>query len=117
MKHKKRSRPNPAADDENRTELGQSGATAARIGKDDVATEQGTELETGGQAGDLQQISRVADADSESVAELIEEGQAFEAGVISGVEDAPDADAGEVRTKEVPEDDIPPEYRKTRETD
>ena len=48
---------------------------------------------------------------------LIEEGQAFEAGVISGVEDAPDADAGEVRTKEVPEDDVPPEYRKTRETE
>lgn len=116
MKHKKRNPPSTAADDENRTELGQPDVDA-RIGKDDVATEQGTELETGGQSGDLQQISRVAEVDSESVAELIEEGQAFEAGVISGVEDAPDADAGEVRTKEVPEDDIPPEYRKTRETD
>ena len=117
MKHKKRSRPNAAADDESRTELRQPDADATRIGKNDVATEQGTEPETGGQAGDLQQISRVSDADSESVAELIEEGQAFEAGVISGVEDAPDADAGEVRTKEVPEDDVPPEYRKTRETE
>src|ERR1700730_8502098 len=116
MKHKKRNPPS-TADDENRTELGQTDVDDARVGKDDVATEQGTELETGGQAGDLQQISRVADADSESVAELIAEGQAFEAGVISGVEDAPDADAGEVRTKEVPEDDIPPEYRKTSETE
>ncbi|MFY9527384.1 MAG: hypothetical protein WAR24_00595 [Candidatus Acidiferrales bacterium] len=48
--------------------------------------------------------------DSESVTELAEEGQDFEAEVVSGVENAPDADKGEVRTKEVPEDDVPPEY-------
>ena len=42
--------------------------------------------------------------------ELLEEGQAFEAGVVSGVENAPDADEGEVRTREVPEDDVPREY-------
>ena len=46
----------------------------------------------------------------ESVEELVEEGQAFEAGVVSGVEDAPDADEGEVTTREVPEDDVPEEY-------
>jgi hypothetical protein len=45
-----------------------------------------------------------------SVEELAEEGQDFEAEVVSGVENAPDADKGEVRTKEVPEDDVPPEY-------
>ena len=49
-------------------------------------------------------------ADSESVEELIEEGQAFEAGIVSGVENAPDADQGEVRTHQVPEDDVPAEY-------
>jgi hypothetical protein len=48
---------------------------------------------------------------------LIEEGQAFEAGIVSCVEDAPSADEGEIRTKEVPEDDVPPEYRNTRETE
>jgi hypothetical protein len=32
-----------------------------------------------GQAGDTQQISSVADVDSESVEELVEEGNAFEA--------------------------------------
>jgi hypothetical protein len=52
----------------------------------------------------------VAEADSESVAELVEEGQPFEADAISGVEDAPDPDVAEVRTKQVPEDDVPSEY-------
>src|SRR5215471_4195430 len=67
--------------------------------------------EAGGQAGDTEGLSRAEIADSESVEELIEEGQAFEAGVVSGVEDAPDADQGGVRTREVPEEDVPEEYR------
>ncbi len=67
--------------------------------------------ESGGQSGDTEQISRSEIADSESVEELLEEGQAFEAGVVSGVENAPDADQGEVRTREVPEDDVPQEYQ------
>ncbi|HEY3129094.1 MAG TPA: hypothetical protein VGL91_06525 [Acidobacteriota bacterium] len=71
----------------------------------------GSGAETAGQSGDIQGLSHVAGVDSESVAELLEEGQAFEAGVVSGVEDAPDADVAEVTTKEVPEDDVPPEYR------
>ena len=65
---------------------------------------------TGGQAGDLQGLSGGPEADSESVEELLEEGQAFEAAVVSGVENAPDADQGGVRTRQVPEDDVPPEY-------
>ena len=52
----------------------------------------------------------MADVDSKSVEELVEEGQAFEAEVVSGVEDAPDSGEDEVTTKEVPEDDVPPEY-------
>ncbi len=66
--------------------------------------------ESGGQSGDTEGLSRAELADSESVEELVEEGQAFEAGVIEGIEDAPDADEGEVRTREVPEDDVPEEY-------
>jgi hypothetical protein len=73
--------------------------------------EKGPGPDAGGQSGDIQGLSGVAKADSESVAELAEEGQSFEAEVVSGVENAPDADAGEIRTKEVPEDDVPPEYR------
>jgi hypothetical protein len=47
---------------------------------------------------------------SESVEELVEEGQFFEADVVSGVERAPDADQGEVKVSEVRADDIPGEY-------
>jgi hypothetical protein len=65
---------------------------------------------SGGESGDLQGLSNTAGADSESVDELLEEGNAFEAEVVEGVEDASDADEGEVRTHEVPEDDVPQEY-------
>jgi hypothetical protein len=63
-----------------------------------------------GQAGDTQGLSDDAEADSESVLELVEEGQSFEAEVIAGVEDAADPDVAEVHTKERPEDDVPSEY-------
>jgi hypothetical protein len=65
---------------------------------------------SGGQSGDLQGLSNVGRANSESVDELLEEGNAFEAEVVKGVEDAGDADQGEVHTHEVPEDDVPGEY-------
>jgi hypothetical protein len=63
-----------------------------------------------GQSGDTQGLSDIAEADPESVEELLEEGQSFEAEVISGVENAPDPDVAEVHTKQVPEDDVPSEY-------
>ena len=66
--------------------------------------------ESGGQSGDTQGLSRREFDDSESVEELLEEGQYAEAEAISGVENAPDADEGEVHTREVPEDDVPQEY-------
>ena len=69
-----------------------------------------TGLPSGEESGDLQGLSNVEDADSESVDELLEEGNAFEAGVISGVEEAGDRDEQEVHTHEVPEDDVPEEY-------
>jgi hypothetical protein len=72
--------------------------------------ERGTGPDSGGQSGDTQGLSGVAEAGSESVEELAEEGQSFEAEAISGVEDAPDPDVAEVHTKQVPEDDVPPEY-------
>jgi hypothetical protein len=65
---------------------------------------------SGGQSGDLQGLSNREGADSESVDELLEEGNAFEAEVVKGIEDVPDADEDEVRTHEVPEDDVPDEY-------
>jgi hypothetical protein len=66
--------------------------------------------DSAGQAGDIQQISHVAGVDSESVEELLEEGNVFEAGVVEGVENAKDPDVSEVTTREVPEDDVPKEY-------
>ena len=65
---------------------------------------------SGGQSGDLQGLSNRAGADSESVDELLEEGNAFEAEVVKGVEDVPDADEGEVRTRQFPVDDVATEY-------
>src|SRR5260370_35141364 len=62
------------------------------------------------QSGDLPGLSSVESADSESVGELLDEGNAFEADVVTGVEDAGNADEKEVRTHEVPEDDVPGEY-------
>ncbi len=65
---------------------------------------------SGEESGDLQGLSNVASADSESVDELLEEGNAFEAGVVSGVERAGEREGREVHTREVPEDDVPGEY-------
>jgi hypothetical protein len=67
-------------------------------------------IQSGEQSGDLQGLSRVESADSESVDELLEEGNAFEADVVKGVEAADEEDEKEVRTHEVPEDDVPGEY-------
>ena len=64
----------------------------------------------GAGGGDFDGVSVVEGADSESPEELLEEGQTFEAGIVSGVENAPDPDQGEVRTHEVPQDEVPEEY-------
>jgi hypothetical protein len=71
---------------------------------------EGQGVRSGDQSGDLQGLSNVQGADSQSVDELLDEGNAFEAEVVKGVEDSGDADEGEVRTHEVPQDDVPGEY-------
>jgi len=77
-----------------------------------MAHDEDTDLgpESGGQSGDDEGLAEEASVDSESVKELADEGQSFEAGVVEGVENAPDPDVDEVRTRQVPEDDVPPEY-------
>jgi hypothetical protein len=52
-----------------------------------------------GQSGDLQGLSRRAVVDSESVAELVQEGQFHEAEAVAAVEDALDPDQGELRIR------------------
>jgi hypothetical protein len=73
-------------------------------------TKQEASTGSAGQSGDTQGLSGVAEAGSESVEELLEEGQSFEAEAIGGVQDAADPDVAEVHTKQVPEDDVPGEY-------
>jgi hypothetical protein len=72
--------------------------------------EMGRISRSAGQSGDLQGLRDTEGADSESVDELLEEGNAFEANVVAGVEHAEDNEEQEVHTKEVPEDDVPEEY-------
>lgn len=79
-----------------------------------VFAAEGLRPRSGGQSGDLQGLSNLESADSESVDELLEEGNAFEAEVVKGVEDAGDADEGEVHTHEVPQDDVRGEYRRKK---
>jgi hypothetical protein len=70
-----------------------------------------------GSSGDSQGLSNLEEEDSESVEELVEEGQYFEAAAVSGIEDAPTPDVAEVRTRQVPEDDVPAEYLEEDERD
>jgi hypothetical protein len=99
-----RSAPKEVRSPESSTLGGETFSTSERPGK------RGIGFGSAGQSGDVQGLSRRALVDSESVEELLEEGQAREAAAISGVEDAPDPDEAEVRTRQVPEDDVPEEY-------
>ena len=69
-----------------------------------------SETVSGAFSGDLQGLSRAEQADSESVEELVEEGNIFEAGAVAGVEESDNAEEKEVHTHELPEDDVPEEY-------
>jgi phage tail tape-measure protein len=92
-------------------------------GKDDAVEITAVELRglgapSGGQSGDIQGLSRLQIGNSESVEELVEEGQDREAEMVSAVENVPDADApvlprkkGEAEAEEFPEEEeVPPEY-------
>lgn len=96
---------------------GRSGGAATTKPGPSARIHQGVGLNKVPKSSDSEGLSAVEDVDSESVAELADEGQAFEAEVVDAVENAPDADQGEIRTREVPENDVPPEYRDYRETD
>ena len=102
----------PIAKKASRVKPGRASTRLVRGNPEDVDTLEftppGRGARSGGQSGSLQGLSDVESADSESVDELIEEGNAFEAEVVKGVEDAPDEE--EVHTHEVPEDDVPEEY-------
>jgi hypothetical protein len=107
----KKAAPAKKASPKKKKALKKSRARGKSDGVDTVVFEpKGLGARSGGQSGDLQGLSNREGADSESVDELLEEGNAFEAEVVKGIEDVPDADEGEIRTHEVPEDDVPEEY-------
>jgi N utilization substance protein A len=68
--------------------------------------------EEGGQAGSEEGLSDVPEASGESVEELADEGQAFEAEVVDGVENVPPADEAELtihQRTETPNENVPEE--------
>jgi hypothetical protein len=91
---------------------GAKGADKARRSFDRLLSslEESPREVSGMQSGDLQGLSNLESADSESVDELLEEGNAFEAGIVQGIEDSRGREGQEIRTREVPEDDVPGEY-------
>ena len=91
---------------------GAKGADKARRSFDRLLSslEESPREVSGMQSGDLQGLSNLESADSESIDELLEEGNAFEAGIVQGIEDSRDREGQEIRTREVPEDDVPGEY-------
>lgn len=72
--------------------------------------------DSAGQSGDTQGLYNSEDSESESVLELLEEGSAFEASVVNGIENARPADQGPVTTQEVEEEDVPAEYLESKES-
>jgi hypothetical protein len=56
--------------------------------------------DSAGQSGDVQGLSQVADVDEESVGELAETEQTYEAEVVEGIENAGDHPERPVRTHE-----------------
>jgi N utilization substance protein A len=102
--------------------------TSTEAGVDDLALRDDVEgggdesaegPDSGGQSGDVEGLPEDAEASDESVEELVEEGQYFEAEVVDGVENAPLADEAEVHTHErpvvegenVPDEELPGEQR------
>ena len=85
---------------DNEAQLDELGSDPGQVGSDSA-----------GQSGDTQGLSQIADAADESVEELADTDQAYEAEAVSGIEDAADHPERAVRTREdrARSDDIPPE--------
>jgi hypothetical protein len=77
-----------------------------KVRKDEVRMEdRGSDLgqassDSAGQSGDALGLSQVAEVDEESVGELAETEQTYEAEVVEGIEDAGDHPETPVRTRE-----------------
>jgi hypothetical protein len=77
-----------------------------------VPEQYSTPTKSGQLSGDTQGLPQENLDDSESVEELVEEGQDLEAELVQGVESAPPGDQGGVRTHAPPEpEDRTPDYK------
>ena len=72
-----------------------------------------SDSESGGQSGDMQDLAADGEATNQSVEELAEEGQPYEAGVVEGVENAGEHPEHPVRSHEdqrpAHESELPPD--------
>ena len=69
---------------------------------EDGGAESATGPDSGGQSGDVTGLDEEPEAGPDSVEDLVETGQYYEAEVVEGIEDAPPADEAEVTTHERP---------------
>jgi len=67
----------------------------------------GTGPTSAGQSGDTQGLSDIAETNSESVTELVEEGQFLEAELVRGMEESSAGEPKELRTRQLPPDSVP----------
>ena len=103
-------RPGPRRKPASRRRVTRVRGSAASAGEITLPVRPGSGPGSGGQSGDIEGLPNAPGANSESVEELAEEGQAFEAELIDAVEGAPDPDEAEIETREVTENDVPKEY-------
>jgi hypothetical protein len=85
---------------------------------DELGTDRGqVGPDSAGQSGDSQRLSRIAEANEESVEELADTDQGLEAAAVEGVEDAADHPERPVHTHEEygRPDDVPPQRRDDEE--
>ncbi len=98
---------------------GEEAVTEVEASTEGAAEGSGTGPDSGGQSGDVTDLEAEPEASSESVEDLVETGQYYEAEVVEGIEDAPPADEAEVTTHErpagenenVPDEEKPGEQR------
>lgn len=87
---------------DNQADIDELGSDPGQVGSDSA-----------GQSGDPQRLSELAEANEESVEELADTDQAFEASAVEGVEDAADHPERPAHTHEEygRPDDVPPQRR------
>jgi N utilization substance protein A len=99
---------------ENAALAGDEGPEEGGAPTEDGGADSATGPDSAGQSGDVTGLEEEPEASSDSVEDLVETGQYYEAEVVEGIEDAPPADEAEVTTHERPageNEDVPDEEK------